>query len=179
VRDTETAELAIHAALTGHLVLSTLHTNSAAGALPRLMDMEVESFLLASTVNLAIAQRLARTICPDCQESYEAPPEVVEDIKKVLGPLYSAKVEKNGKIILQRGKGCKACGKTGFLGRTGIFEALQISDRVRRTVLEHQPTGEIHKVGVEEGMVTLKQDGYLKVLEGLTTIEEVLRVARD
>jgi type IV pilus assembly protein PilB len=179
IRDTETAELAIHAALTGHLVLSTLHTNSAAGALPRLMDMGVESFLLASTVNVVLAQRLVRTVCQDCRETYEAAAPVVEDIKAVLGPLFLEKMEKDGKIILQRGKGCKACGKTGFLGRTGIFEALQMSDRVRRLILEHQPTSEIHKAGVEEGMVTLKQDGYLKALEGQTTIEEVLRVARD
>jgi type IV pilus assembly protein PilB len=178
IRDTETAELAIHAALTGHLVLSTLHTNSAAGALPRLMDMGVESFLLASTVNVVLAQRLVRTICQECQESYEAPAPVVEDLKNVLGPLYP-RTASGGKVILKRGKGCKTCGKTGFLGRMGIFEALQMSDRIRRMILEHQPTGEIHKVAVEENMVTLKQDGYLKALEGLTTIEEVLRVARD
>jgi len=179
IRDTETAELAIHAALTGHLVLSTLHTNSAAGALPRLVDMGVETFLLASTVNIVVAQRLVRTICKDCKEKYEAPEPVVVDIKKVLGPLYPAKVEERGKLYLYRGKGCKACGKTGFVGRTGIFEVLQMSDRIRRLVLEHQPTAELHKAAVEEGMVTLKQDGYLKALEGITTIEEVLRVARD
>ena len=178
IRDTETAELAIHAALTGHLVLSTLHTNNAAGALPRLMDMGVESFLLASTVNVVLAQRLVRTICQECQESYEAPAPVVEDLKGVLGPLYP-RTAANGKVVLKRGKGCKACGKTGFLGRTGVFEALQMSDRIRRMTLEHQPTGEIHQVAVEENMVTLKQDGYLKALEGITTIEEVLRVARD
>ncbi len=179
IRDTETAELAIHAALTGHLVLSTLHTNSAAGALPRLMDMGIETFLLASTVNIVVAQRLVRTICEECKEKYEAPVVVVEDIKKVLGPLYPPKFERDGKLCLHRGKGCRECGKTGFMGRTGIFEALSMSDRIQRLVLEHQPTGELHKVAVEEGMVTLKQDGYLKALEGLTTIEEVLRVARD
>ena len=179
IRDTETVELAIHAALTGHLVLSTLHTNSAAGALPRMMDMGVETFLLASTVNVIIAQRLVRTICKECEEKYEAPAPVVEDVKKVLGPLFPEKVEKGGKVHLHRGKGCKHCGKTGFMGRTGIFEALQMTDKVRRMVLEHKPTGELHKAAVEGGMVTLKQDGYLKALEGLTTIEEVLRVARD
>jgi len=179
IRDTETVELAIHAALTGHLVLSTLHTNSAAGALPRMMDMGVETFLLASTVNVIVAQRLVRTICKECEEKYEAPAPVVEDMKKVLGPLFPEKVEQGGKVHLHRGKGCKHCGKTGFMGRTGIFEALQMTDRIRRMVLEHKPTGELHKQAVEGGMVTLKQDGYLKVLEGLTTIEEVLRVARD
>ena len=179
IRDTETVELAIHAALTGHLVLSTLHTNSAAGALPRMMDMGVETFLLASTVNVIVAQRLVRTACKECKEKYEAPAPVVEDMKKVLGPLFPEKAEKGGKVFLHRGKGCKACGKTGFKGRTGIFESLQMTDRIRRLVLEHKPTGELHKAAVEEGMVTLKQDGYLKALEGLTTIEEVLRVARD
>jgi len=179
IRDTETAELAIHAALTGHLVLSTLHTNSAAGALPRMMDMGVETFLLASTVNAVVAQRLVRMACQECKERFEAEPAVVEDIKKVLGPLYPQKLEEGGKVYLHRGKGCKVCGKTGFLGRTGIFEALQMTDKVRRMLLEHKPTGEIHKLVVEEGMVTLQQDGYLKVLEGLTTIEEILRVARD
>ncbi len=179
IRDTETAELAIHAALTGHLVLATLHTNSAAGALPRMMDMGVETFLLASTVNVILAQRLVRTICEECEEKYEAPVPVVGDIKKVLGPLYSQKVEERGKLYLHRGKGCKSCGKTGFRGRTGIFEVLKMSDRIRRMVLEHRPTSELQKAAVEEGMVTLKQDGYSKALEGLTTIEEVLRVARD
>jgi len=176
IRDTETAELAIHAALTGHLVLATLHTNSAAGALPRLMDMGVESFLLASTVNVIIAQRLVRTICEDCKEQYKAPAPVVEDIEKVLGPLYQ---QKGKELYLHRGKGCKECGKTGFRGRAGIFEALRMSDRIQRMVLERRPTSEIYQAGVEEGMVTLKQDGYSKALEGLTTIEEVLRVARD
>jgi type IV pilus assembly protein PilB len=179
IRDTETAELAIHAALTGHLVLSTLHTNSAAGALPRLTDMGIETFLLASTVNIAAAQRLVRTVCEGCREKYEAPPQLVEDIKEVLGPLFPSQKMSVEKISLPRGKGCKVCGNTGFLGRTGIFEVLNISDRITRLILEHQPTAEIHKVAVEEGMVTLKQDGYLKALEGVTTIEEVLRVARD
>ena len=179
IRDTETVELAIHAALTGHLVLSTLHTNSAAGALPRMMDMGVETFLLASTVNVIVAQRLVRTVCKECVERYEAPAPVIEDIKGALGALFPEKVEKGGKVYLHRGKGCKHCGKTGFIGRTGIFEALQMTDKIRRMVLEHKPTGELHKAAVEEGMVTLKQDGYLKVLEGTTTIEEVLRVARD
>jgi len=179
IRDTETAELAIHAALTGHLVLSTLHTNNAAGALPRLMDMGVETFLLASTVNIVVAQRLVRTICKDCKEKYEAPEVVVEDIRKALGPLCPPELKEGGKHYLYRGRGCKACSRTGFFGRTGIFEVLSMSDRIRRLVLEHQPTSELQKAAIEEGMITLKQDGYLKALEGITTIEEVLRVARD
>lgn len=176
IRDTETAELAIHAALTGHLVLSTLHTNSAAGALPRMIDMGVETFLLASTVAAVEAQRLCRRICPLCQEEYTAPEAAVEDIKKVLGSLFTFQ---EGKVTLRRGKGCRECGNTGFSGRLGIFEVFKMTPRLANLVLEHRPTSEIQKGAIEEGMVTLKQDGYLKAVEGITTIEEVLRVARE
>jgi type IV pilus assembly protein PilB len=180
IRDTETAELAIHAALTGHLVLSTLHTNSAAGALPRMLDMGVESFLLASTVNVVMAQRLVRKICSKCREEYEASPRVFEDVKRVLGPLFAeSKYAKKGKLTLHKGKGCKACSNTGFVGRTGIFEVMDVTDKITRMILEHKTEREINAQAVEEGMITLVQDGYLKVLEGITTIEEVLRVARE
>lgn len=176
IRDTETAELAIHAALTGHLVLSTLHTNSAAGALPRMIDMGVETFLLASTVVAVGAQRLVRLICQSCREEYTASEALVEDIRKVLGPLFPPR---KGKLKLARGNGCRDCGNSGFSGRIGIFEVLRMTPRIANLVLEHRPTSEIHDAAVEEGMVTLKQDGYLKILNGLTTVEEVLRVARE
>ncbi|MFH1896224.1 MAG: GspE/PulE family protein [bacterium] len=179
VRDTETAELAIHAALTGHLVLSTLHTNSAAGALPRLLDMGAEPYLLTSTINYVFAQRLARRICPKCLVPEEALPEVVEDFKKVLGNLMPVSKIKDGKLIFNKGKGCDVCGKSGYTGRLGIFEALQMSPKISKMVLEHSTEADIEKQAVEEGMVTLIQDGYLKVLNGLTTLEEVLRVARE
>lgn len=180
IRDTETAELAIHAALTGHLVLSTLHTNSAAGALPRMLDMGVESFLLASTVNTVAAQRLVRTICTKCKEEYEPSPKVAEDVRAVLGSLFTeSKYGKKGQLTLYRGKGCKTCGNTGFLGRTGIFEVMGIGDKISRMILEHKTEREINAQAVDEGMITLVQDGYMKVLEGVTTIEEVLRVARE
>jgi len=182
IRDAETAELAVHAALTGHLVLSTLHTNSAAGALPRLLDMGIEPFLLVSTVNLVLAQRLVRKICPECQEEYEVPQKMVAEMKEVLGPLFdeaAQKVKGKGQLRLSRGKGCDKCNQTGYRGRTGIFEVMPLSDRLAKMTLERRPATELEKVAVEEGMVTLIQDGFYKVLQGITTVEEVLRVARE
>jgi len=180
IRDAETAELAVHAALTGHLVFSTLHTNSAAGALPRMMDMQVAPYLLVSTVNVIVAQRLVRTIHEDCKEGITAPPEVVEEMKAVLGPLFPQKAEgKGGEVTIYHGKGCEGCGGTGYKGRTGIFEALAASDNISRLVLEHQPTQAIEDQAIKEGMVTLKQDGFLKVLAGRTTVEEIMRVTRE
>jgi type IV pilus assembly protein PilB len=192
VRDAETAELAIHAALTGHLVLSTLHTNSAAGAVPRMLDMGVENFLLASTLNAVLAQRLVRKICEECKEEYAPPESVVEDIRRVIdgishsqilmskdkGIVESVKKVQKGDVKLTRGKGCDVCNGTGYKGRTGIFEVLEMTEEVQRLTLEHKSSGEIHKKAMEEGMLTLEQDGYLKVVEGLTTIEEVLRVSK-
>ncbi|MFH1565782.1 MAG: GspE/PulE family protein [bacterium] len=177
IRDSETASLAINAALTGHLVLSTLHTNSAAGAIPRLIDMGAENFLLASTLNLVLAQRLVRKICSFCKEKFEAPKEVSEDIKKALGNLFNKK--DSGKVYLYRGKGCEKCGEQGYLGRAGIFEVMPLSPKIAKLILERMPESEIEKIAVEEGMLTLLQDGYLKALEGLTTIEEALRVAKE
>lgn len=176
VRDTETADLAIQASLTGHLVFSTLHTNSASGALPRLLDMHAEPFLLASSMTAVVAQRICRRICPTCKEEYEPALEVIEDIKKVLGNLLGNKGEK---FKLFRGKGCPECNNTGYFGRLGVFEVLPVSEKVGRLILERSPASEIEKQAVEEGMITMKQDGYLKVVEGITTIEEVLRVAQD
>ena len=176
IRDTETADLAIQASLTGHLVFSTLHTNSASGALPRLLDMQAEPFLLASSMTANVAQRICRRICPTCKEEYEPSSEIIEDIKKVLGSLLNNKGEK---LKLFRGKGCPECNNTGYFGRIGIFEVLPITEKIGRLILEHAPASEIEKQAVEEGMITMKQDGYLKVTEGISTIEEVLRVAQD
>jgi len=176
IRDTETADLAIQASLTGHLVCSTLHTNSAAGALPRLLDMHAEPFLLASSMTAIVAQRICRRVCPTCKEEYTPPPKVVEDIKMVLGNLLG---EKKEGFKLFRGKGCPECSNTGYLGRIGIFEVLPVSEKIGRLILEHAPASDIEKQAVAEGMITMKQDGYLKVVEGITTIEEVLRVAQE
>lgn len=175
IRDTETTELAIQASLTGHLVFSTLHTNDASSALPRLLDLKAEPFLLASSMTCIVAQRVVRRICPDCKEEYDPPPEVVGEIKKVLGKLYPAKKG----LKLSRGKKCDRCNSTGYLGRVGIFEVLPITEKTARLILEHASAGEIEKVAVEEGMITMKQDGYLKAVEQATTIEEVIRVAQE
>jgi type II secretory ATPase GspE/PulE/Tfp pilus assembly ATPase PilB-like protein len=185
VRDNETAELAVHAALTGHLVFSTLHTNSASGALPRLIDMRIEPFLLTSTVIAIEAQRLVRKVCPECKTEYEVPEEIIKEIKGTLGSFYEKtnKTEKKNKLILYKGgsKGveCKTCAGSGYSGRSGIFEVLLMSDTIARMVLERRPTSEIEEQAAKEGMITLVQDGFIKVLEGITTVEEVLRVAKE
>ncbi len=175
IRDRETADLAIQASLTGHLVFSTLHTNNASGALPRLLDMGAEPYLLTSSMTAIVAQRVARKIHEDCKEEYEADPKIMSEMKEVLGPLWPT--DKNSK--LSRGKGCQACGGSGYYGRVGIFEVLPVTDAVGRMILERKPAVDIEKKAKEEGMITLKQDGYLKVLSGETTIEEILRVAQE
>lgn len=174
IRDTETAELAIQAALTGHQVFSTLHTNSAAGALPRLLDMGTEPFLVASSVNVVVGQRILRKICPHCIVSYTPPPEITQNIQQVLG-----KMMPNKPVVLYKGNGCTSCGHTGYQGRTGIYEVLPVTDKITRLILERASSGDIEQQAVSEGMITLKQDGYFKALEGVTTMEEVLRVGQD
>ena len=264
VRDAETAEMAVHAALTGHVVLSTLHTNNAAGSLPRLLDMAIEPFLIASTVNAVIAQRLVRKLCPHCKDEYIPDDRVIEDIinnfglrkeflasntkpitqkvpeasqpldgpapeKKLVVPSdleagkknilekiqedpdilnRSAKeaeeiklrnqiflsederVSKAGKetksakqgslhLNLFRSKGCNKCDNSGYLGRMGIYEVLEVNDEIGTLIINHASTEEIQKVSIDNGMITMQQDGFLKCLEGITTVEEVLRVTRE
>jgi type II secretory ATPase GspE/PulE/Tfp pilus assembly ATPase PilB-like protein len=174
VRDKETTELAIQAALTGHLVFSTLHTNTAAGALPRLLDLGAEPFLIASSINCVQAQRVVRKVCTNCKTEYAPPEAVIQDVKNVLGKLYTLDKPK-----LVKGNGCEACGGTGYSGRIGIFEVLPVTERVSRLVLERAALSAIEQEAEAEGMITMKQDGYAKALEGITTIEEVLRVAQD
>ncbi len=179
IRDRETTDLAIQAALTGHLVFSTLHTSNASGSIPRFLDLGAEPFLLASSLNAVLGQRILRKICPHCRESFEPPALMVADIKNVLGKYFPSDKEKDGKILLYRGKGCGECGSSGFLTRVGIYEVLPISDAIAKLILSHASASDIEKRAVEEGMLTMKQDGYLKALEGVTTIEEVIRVAQD
>jgi len=193
IRDGETAGLAIQASLTGHLVFSTLHTNSSAGALPRLLDMGTETFLLASSMNVVAAQRVVRRICDDCKIEYDAPGPIVEDFKNTLGNLLNEKhialseeemkdlkeLEGNSKFKLFKGKGCDKCTDSGYRGRIAIFEVLPVTEKIGRLILERSPTGKIEEQAVEDGMVKLNQDGYLKALEGITTVEEILRVAKD
>ncbi len=176
IRDAETAELAMQAALTGHLVFSTLHTSSASGALPRLLDLSTEPFLLASTITAIIGQRIVRKICPHCREMYVPPDQIVQEMKTVLGPLYP---KRENSLQLYKGAGCSECGNTGYLSRVGIYEVLPISEKITRAILDHADTQSIEREALVEGMIGMKQDGYLKVLQGVTTLEEVLRVAQE
>jgi type II secretory ATPase GspE/PulE/Tfp pilus assembly ATPase PilB-like protein len=250
IRDKETAEMGVHAALTGHVVLSTLHTNNAAGCLPRLLDMEVEPFLIASTINAVIGQRLVRRLCPDCRAPYQVPaeqiPEIIkefgldpnfltttpskETVKEVAGfterkieapkgiaekesildqiakdpeilnrTLAEAeKNEQNGlreqifaigedkkpaksdlSLTLYKPAGCKKCGNTGYSSRVGIYEVLEMSEKIGEMIVSRASTEEIQRAAIEGGMVTMAQDGFIKSLTGITTIEEVLRVTRE
>ena len=175
IRDPETTDLAIQAALTGHLVFSTLHTSNAAGALPRLIDLGAQAFLLSSTMNVVLGQRIVRKICDNCKEVYLPLPQLVTEMKNVLGKLFPLDAQNK----LYRGKGCDECGKSGYLGRIGIFETLIMSEKILSLILGNADSGTIERGAVAEGMITMKQNGYLKVLQGITTIEEVLRVAQE
>lgn len=176
VRDKETTQLAIQAALTGHLVFSTLHTNNAATAIPRLIDLGAESFLIASVLTAILAQRISRKICPYCKESFKASPEITANIKSVLGPLFPKKYETEP-ILLSKGKGCHECNQTGYLGRIAIFEILKVTSAINQHILRQESAEEIEKTAKKEGFIKMVEDGYLKVLDGITTMEEVLRVA--
>ena len=207
IRDGETAALAIQAALTGHLVFATLHTNSAAGAIPRLIDMGVENFLLSSTLNVSLAQRLARRSCTNCKEEYEPEQEIKDNIREVLGetllriglgesPLgkeYDHEKDNVSKprpdntkmstddllknLKLHRCKGCEKCNNQKYKGRIGLYEIMKVDEKIQELTVKNVPTEEIQKQAQKEGMITLLQDGYLKVLWGITTLEEIMSVA--
>ncbi len=170
IRDPETAQIAIQASLTGHLVFSTLHTNDAPGAITRLIDMGIEPFLITSTLEAVVAQRLARKICQNCKEEYTPEPEILGD----LG--VSSDIVKTKKFY--RGLGCSRCNNSGYKGRVGIFELLVMNDKLRSLIIEKAHTAVIKKAAVESGMKTLLDDGLLKIYNGVTTIEEVLREAQ-
>lgn len=177
IRDNDTVEIAVQASLTGHLVLSSLHTNDAPAALPRLLDMGAPAFLLSSTVNVVVAQRLVRRICTSCTESYKTTAAITTMIKTQL----KRQGDKKGTVpkTLYRGKGCKVCGMTGFQGQVGIFEIFRVTDEIRELVLQESPISEIRKKAIAQGMVTMFEDGLDKVEKGVTTIEEVLRVVNE
>jgi len=168
IRDSDTATNAIQAALTGHLVFSTLHTNDAVSAISRLIDLKVQPFLIGSTLLGAMAQRLVRRICPHCVETY------VVDAQRLRAS--GLPVKEDGEIQLQRGKGCRQCRNTGFLGRCGVFEVFPLSDRVREMVSSLASESEIRKIAIQEGMTTLQEDAWQKVRAGITTPEEAIRV---
>jgi general secretion pathway protein E len=162
----------VQSALTGHLVLSTLHTNDAAGGVTRLLDMGLEEYLLTSTVNGILAQRLVRKLCPECKEPYAAPPLVVED-------RHLRRFAPEGDIVLYKPVGCSACGGLGYRGRLAIIEFLLMTDPIRKLIMAHEEAGTIQKLAIEQGMVTMGDDGLQKALQGITTIEEVMRVTTE
>jgi len=173
MRDLETARIAVQSALTGHLVLSTLHTNDAAGGVTRLLDMGVEDYLLTSTVNAILAQRLVRQLCAHCRETYEALPALVDELRlrRFAGG--------EGAVRLYRATGCKQCGGTGFFGRLAVVESLVMTDTIRELVMRHAGATQIQEAAIREGMGTMYQDGMRKALQGVTTIEEILRVTQE
>ncbi|MEO5927915.1 MAG: GspE/PulE family protein [Patescibacteria group bacterium] len=183
IRDRETAELAIHASLTGHLIFSTLHTNDVFGLVPRLVDMHVEPFLLAATLNLGIAQRLARKICPHCKEVQEIAPETVAKLQKevLLIPkkYFSQGIDQNGALVFYHGKGCARCGDSGYSGRTAVAELFQFTQTAKRLVEKGFPAQEVEVEAKRQEMLKLRQDILLKALEGVTTVEEVLRLGQE
>jgi len=166
MRDGETAAIAVQAALTGHLVFSSLHTNDAASALTRLVDLKVEPYLIAATLEGVLAQRLVRKICPDCRERYAPDREVVALLAR----------QPVGRVSLERGRGCAACRHTGYRGRTGIFELLVVTEEIKQQLLKTPNAGALRDLAEAGGMLTLRRDGWRKVQAGLTTVEEVLRV---
>ncbi len=174
IRDRETAEIAIQASLTGHLVLSTIHTNDAASAVTRLVDMGVEPFLVASSLIGLLAQRLVRVVCPHCKRPHEPDEEELRE----LG-FSGQRLEEAKERTIYEPVGCPECNATGYRGRTGIYELIPVTDRVRQGILRNTDSGALKRIAIEEGMVPLKTDGAEKVLEGITTVEEVLRVTRD
>jgi type IV pilus assembly protein PilB len=189
IRDMETAEIAIHAALTGHLVLSTLHTNDASSAILRLVDMNIPPFLLSSTINLIIAQRLARKICLDCIQSYNLSDERVKelekefDMKNILKTLEREKIIKPGaslkSILFYSGRGCNRCKFEGYKGRIGLYEVLEVTKEIRDLILKRPPLEEIQNLSRKQEMVTITEDGFIKAIKGITTIEEVIRVTKE
>jgi type IV pilus assembly protein PilB len=196
IRDNETMEMAIHSAMTGHLVLSTLHTNSAAGTLPRLIDMGAEPFLLASTINVIVAQRLVRKLCPNCRKEYTLKDEELEDLKKNydmdrIGEIITrgaegAKTKKEDadknkwkNIKFYHSAGCDQCNKEGYKGRLGIFEVLEVDEEMKKMISQKAPDKEIEKKAQEKGMLLMVEDGFAKATAGLTSVEEILRVTKE
>ncbi len=190
IRDRETAEEAVHAAMTGHIVFSTLHTNTAAGALPRLLDIGVEPYLIASTVNAVLAQRLVRVICKDCQAAASLDDAAIEALSKefhlekllpvlVRVGLTTAKTKSINELKFYKGQGCDKCSHTGYKGRLGIHEILEVTPTVAEMIMAHKSANEIQDQGEKEGMVLMWQDGFLKALKGITTIDEIVRVSKE
>ncbi len=184
VRDNETAGLATQAALTGHIVLSTMHTNDALGAIPRLIDMGIEPFLIASSVNLVMAQRLVRKICEYCREPFEISPTVEQDIAKELTGVTDINLDQyrdtgTGRLKFYHGRGCARCNREGYRGRMSIFEIIEVTDQMKGIITSGCKIDETRAEFKRQGLLDMRKDGYVKVLKGLTTVEEILRVAME
>lgn len=173
IRDTETAEIAVRAALTGHLVFSTLHTNDAASALTRLIDMGIKPFLVSSSIQAIMAQRLVRTVCSNCSENYHPPEEVLQVIEKEMGKEILKKAN------FRKGKGCNECNNTGYKGRLGIFELLIMSEKIRELVMEGLLSHQIKDLAHQKGMKLLREDGWIKACRGMTTVEEIITITQS
>ena len=174
IRDQETASIAVNAALTGHKLLSTIHTNDAATTLPRLLDMGIEPFLVASTINIAIGQRLVRMICPHCKTKKKLTDAEFDHLKDILPPEV---IDSHRDFYY--GKGCSECGDSGYFDRMGLYEVLEINDFIREAIMRRADAGEVKKIAIKNGMVPLLEDGFQKALKGFTTIEEILRVVNE
>ncbi|MBU0620003.1 GspE/PulE family protein [Patescibacteria group bacterium] len=190
IRDNETAEIAVHAAMTGHLVLSTLHTNDAIGTLARINRMGVSSFLIADTTNVIIAQRLVRKICSNCIQSYNLDQHGIQELKKqfnvnkLLDTLEKEKIISNSatgfeSLLFYRGKGCKKCDNSGYKGRIGIYEVLEITEEISEAILQTIDLNKIQKLAKKQNLATMIEDGFIKAKNGITTIEEIIRVAKE
>jgi type IV pilus assembly protein PilB len=185
IRDSETAMLATHAALTGHIMLSTLHTNDAAGVIPRLIDMDVEKYLLAPTLNLAIAQRLPRRLCQTCRTEDKANAAEEKTIKEAIAKMpaeVAKQLPKSNFTVYRPAKdpsGCKECNGKAFSGRIAIFEVLEMTDQLEQIILTNLSEAEIRKEAKRQGMITMFQDGILKVLQGIVSMDELLQVAQE
>jgi type II secretory ATPase GspE/PulE/Tfp pilus assembly ATPase PilB-like protein len=171
IRDTETADIAVRASLTGHLVFSTLHTNDAPSAITRLIDMDVEPYLVSSCLEGVIAQRLVRCVCPSCAETVVPEDVILEEIRSMFP-------DRMGEAKFQKGHGCPACNFTGYRSRIGLFEIMVMNDELRGMIVRQRPSNEFKKTAMEHGLVTLRRDGWRRAIEGVTTVDEVLRVAR-
>lgn len=179
IRDKETADIALQAALTGHLVFSTIHTNDSAGTIPRLIDLGIQSQIIAPAINMAMAQRLVRKLCPNCKIKDGVDPKLLEKIQKTLSPIKNRfklpKLDSSLKVSFQ-GKGCKECNELGYKGRVGVYEAFVIGKEMERLILKSPAISDIQELAEKEGMITMLQDAYLKLLDGITSIEEIERI---
>jgi type IV pilus assembly protein PilB len=189
IRDEETAGIAVQAAMTGHLVMGTLHTNDAPTAIPRLMDMHVPPFLIAFTANMVVGQRLVRKICPNCIRSFKIPAHVLEQLREQIAIDHIWEVLRKNEVVAAdqkiedttfwRGSGCSQCNNEGYKGRVGIYEVMEFTPELAQLINKSANADDIKKQAIADGMITMIEDGFIKAVKAVTTIEEILRVTKD